>query len=87
MNNIAGINYDENSPGFRKIRISPHFPENMDWAKGSYKSVAGEIFTEWKRTVGGKIKLTVKIPLGATAELVVNGESRELTAGLHILEI
>lgn len=87
MNNIAGINYDENSPGFRKIRISPHFPENMDWAKGSYKSIAGEISTEWKRTAGGKIKLTVKIPLGATAELVVNGESRELTAGLHILEI
>lgn len=83
MNQLAGINYDERQPGFRHIRFTPHFPADMLWAKGSYDSVAGEISSEWKRTEEGKIQLTVKVPLGCTAELVLEGKTVDLTAGTH----
>ena len=55
----------------------------MQWAKGSYDSVAGEISSEWKRTGEGKIQLTVKVPLGCTGELVLEGKTVDLTAGTH----
>lgn len=83
MNQLAGINYDERQPGFRHIRFTPHFPADMQWAKGSYDSVAGEISSEWKRTEEGKIQLTVKVPLGCTGELVLEGKTVDLTAGTH----
>ena len=83
MNQLAGINYDERQPGFRHIRFTPHFPADMQWAKGSYDSVAGEISSEWKRTGEGKIQLTVKVPLGCTGELVLEGKTVDLTAGTH----
>ena len=83
MNQLAGINYDERQPGFRHIRFTPHFPADMQWAKGSYDSVAGEISSEWKRTEEGKIQLTVKVPLGCTGELVLDGKAVDLTAGTH----
>ncbi len=86
MNQIAGINYDESKPGFRNIVLTPHFPKELQWAKGSYKSVAGEIQSEWKRN-GDKIILTVRIPLGCTADLVIKGEKKSLTAGTHVLAI
>lgn len=83
MNQLAGINYDEQQPGFRHIRFTPHFPADMQWAKGSYDAVAGEISSEWKRTEEGKIQLTVKVSLGCTGELVLEGKTVDLTAGTH----
>ena len=40
MNQLAGINHDDSAPGFRHIRITPHFVKELDWAKGEYHSVA-----------------------------------------------
>lgn len=39
MNQLAGINHDDSAPGFRHIRITPHFVKELDWAKGEYHSV------------------------------------------------
>ena len=43
MNQLAGINYDAERPGFKQVRITPQFVKGIDWAKGSYHSVAGPI--------------------------------------------
>lgn len=84
VNDIVGIRKDDNAPGFEHIIIAPHFVEGLDWAKGSYKSVKGEIKAEWKRE-GRKIVIKITIPENTTATLVTNnGESTEqLLPGSH----
>jgi len=68
---IAGINFDENQPGFRHVILKPHFLKDLSWAKGEYHSVNGKITSEWHREAG-KIKLTVCIPANTTATLYTN---------------
>jgi alpha-L-rhamnosidase len=85
FNALAGINYDENNPGFRHIIIRPHFPEELDWVKAEYKSVNGLIRSEWKRE-GNKIKLTVTIP-GNTHATVYADEVKEVGSGKWEFEI
>lgn len=33
---VAGIDYDESIPGFRKIRMRPIFSAELQWCKASY---------------------------------------------------
>lgn len=65
---IAGIDCDENTPGFSKIVIKPHYPEGLTWAKAEYKSVRGMIKSEWERK-DDKIKLKVVIPENTSATI------------------
>lgn len=82
MNHLAGINHDVSSPGFKKIRITPYFVKNIDWAKGEYKSVRGRIASEWKR-VGDKVDLTVTIPADCSAEVIAAGQIHAVSSGTH----
>ena len=83
MNQLAGINYDVAEPGFRRILITPHFVEGLDWAKGEYHSVRGLISSEWKRE-GDKVTLTVTIPSGCTAEIRVGDKTETVGSGTHM---
>jgi len=85
MNWLAGINYDTNNPGFRRILIIPHFVNDLNWAKGEYHSVNGYICSEWKRE-GTKIVLTVTIPIGTEATVKVGDKVVDLKGGTHKLE-
>lgn len=78
QNDLVGINYDVAKPGFDHIILRPHFPEGLEWAKGSYRSVRGLISSSWSRE-GNEVILEVQIPLGTTATLYVGDERRELT--------
>lgn len=82
MNQLAGINYDENKPGFEHIILTPHFPKDMQWAKGEYHSVKGRVSSEWKRE-DGSIILTVTIPTGCKGELRLSNKVLTLNAGTH----
>lgn len=84
MNNLAGINFDANKPGFRHIRITPHFVKDLDWAKGEYRSVMGLVSSSWKRE-NGKVVLTVSIPEGTTGEVSVEGRSYPLVCGTNTM--
>lgn len=84
MNCLAGINYDTQQPGFGHILITPHFVEELDWVKGEYTSVRGYIASEWKRE-GGKVSLTVTIPIGCMATVCVGGNKQKVSSGTHIL--
>ena len=82
MNQLAGINHDDSDPGFRHIRITPHFVKELDWAKGEYHSVRGRIASEWKRE-GDKVMLTVTIPADCSADIVVGDQTETVSAGTH----
>lgn len=76
-NCLAGINYDEEAPGWQSIRIRPYFVGGLDWVEGEYNSPAGTIRSAWKRD-GDKVSLSVTVPCGC--EATVYGDS-EYTVG------
>uniref|UniRef100_UPI00406D43BD alpha-L-rhamnosidase C-terminal domain-containing protein n=1 Tax=Macellibacteroides fermentans TaxID=879969 RepID=UPI00406D43BD len=80
-NFLAGINYDADQPGFAHVVIRPYFVKDLQWVKGSYKSVKGLIRSEWKRE-DGNVKLTVEIPAGTTATVYADKEYR-IGSGIH----
>lgn len=82
MNQLAGINYDSEHPGFRRIRITPHFVKGLDWAEGEYHSVNGRIFSGWKR-LGEEVVLTVVVPAGCTADVIVGEKTQSVGSGKH----
>lgn len=82
VNDITGINYDADQPGFRNIIIRPHFLKELQWAKSSYHSVNGLITTEWRR-FGNKIRFEVLIPGNCTATVYLNKIIR-IKAGSHV---
>lgn len=83
-NDLAGINYDPENPGFSNVIIRPHFPKGLDSAKAKYHSVKGNISSEWKRS-GDSIDLTVEIPTGCTATVFTDKELN-LPSGKHNLK-
>lgn len=86
VNQLAGINYDPETPGFTHILITPHFVKDLSWVKGQYQSVKGLISSEWKRE-NGKVILNVIIPAGCYASIVMeDGQKKEVGAGKHQLE-
>lgn len=84
-NVLAGINYDEKSPGFRHILFQPHFVKGLDWVKAEYHSIKGLICSEWERS-GNEILLKVSVPANTTATVKAEGQNVELTAGEHQLK-
>lgn len=63
---IAGISQEENSIGFKHIKIRPQPVGDINFAKGSFHSPYGWITTDWKRTPTN-FSLKVHIPVNTTA--------------------
>jgi alpha-L-rhamnosidase len=71
---IAGI--DPVDPGFRRIRIAPIFDARLGSGGATYRSVAGEIRTDWRRDAAG-ITLEAMLPPNVAGEVVLPaGEAR-----------
>jgi alpha-L-rhamnosidase len=83
VNQLAGINYDPQNPGFTHILITPHFVKDLSWVKGQYHSVKGLINSEWRRE-NEKVTLNVTIPLGCHASIITeHGQKTEVGSGTH----
>ncbi len=83
VNNLAGINYDQENTGFSNILITPHFVKDLSWVKGQYQSVKGLISSEWKRE-NDKVVLKVTIPAGCTAKISADdGKEYFVEGGSH----
>lgn len=85
VNDIAGINYNPQKPGFQEIIIKPEFISQLDYSKAEYQSVKGLICSEWKRT-SEAIELTVIIPANCKATVHADGK-RIVGAGKHSFRI
>ncbi len=84
-NDLAGINYDPEQPGFRNVILRPHFPEGLESAEAVYNSVRGPVRSSWKRK-GDKVTLKIELPAGSTGSLVLPGLERTLDSGKHVIE-
>lgn len=67
---VAGIELDANAPGFQKFVLQPFIGEGLDFGRASYRTMHGEIVSEWKRG-GGKVTWNIRIPANTTAKVFV----------------
>ncbi len=67
---LAGIQLDEEKPGFSHIIIHPAVTGELTEVKASYNCVRGKIVSEWKRD-GRKFTLHITIPPNTTAFIQV----------------
>jgi len=67
---LAGIQVNENAPGFKKIVLKPYMPANLTWVKASVKTVKGTIKSEWTKN-GQNYNLKIQVPFGSEATVYV----------------
>lgn len=74
---VAGIDTDDSTPGYKRIKIMPHVGGNLTEATASYKSDYGLISSHWK-TDDSKLQLDVEIPANTTAKIYVPAASADV---------
>jgi alpha-L-rhamnosidase len=65
---LGGIRVDAGAPGFRRFAIKPAPVGGLTYARAGYRSVRGEIASEW-RVENGTFHLDVAVPPGTTARV------------------
>jgi len=67
-------------PGFQECRIDVPNLQSIDWARGVFPSVRGDIGVEWDRP-GGKWTVTVELPAGLKTRIALpsNLQARTIT--------
>jgi len=91
---LSGIDFDMSRSVDERITIRPALLEGVAWVKCSYKSVMGEIRSEWRQE-GGAASIDVAIPPNATATVIlpVKMATTDLTGrpakagGPHLTEV
>lgn len=75
---MAGIEADEDAPGFKHTVIYPRIGGGLTYTEAEYHSVYGDIYVRWE-VEGNKVILEVSIPANTTAAL-------RLDEAKHIIE-
>jgi alpha-L-rhamnosidase len=65
---LAGINFDEQNPGYRRIRIAPQIVRDLNWASGTLDTVRGVVGSSWSRS-GANLRMELTVPVGSVAEV------------------
>ena len=78
----AGINVDETKPGFEHIIIKPVTDSRLTFVNATIDTRKGVVKSGWK-TENGKTTYSVEIPEGATATVIIGGETTEIGAGKY----
>ncbi len=83
---IGGITALE--PGCRQFAVAPVIGEGLTWAKTAYRSMYGEIVSEWEKE-GGKVRLSVTVPANTRAQirLPVASVARVTEGGLPLSNV
>jgi alpha-L-rhamnosidase len=63
---LAGIQWDEDNPGFKNIILRPTLVKSVNWVKCNYNSQYGNIVSNWK-TEANQFNWEVTIPANSTA--------------------
>jgi alpha-L-rhamnosidase len=71
---VAGIELDPDAPGFQRFVLRPFIGNGLDFARASYRTMHGEIVSDWKRK-GDRLKWSVRIPANTNARVYVPSDS------------
>lgn len=80
---VAGINPDENEPGFAHILLKPIPDARLQYAQASLQTRHGEICSKWAYEPDGKVRYSFTIPAGCRATFFHKEQEIELLAGKH----
>ena len=75
---IGGIRPDEDSPGYRRVIITPQVPAGITWAKTSKETPYGRLVVDWE-LMDQKLTMALTIPPGCTALLELPENVSEYT--------
>ncbi|MCD6201630.1 MAG: glycoside hydrolase family 78 protein [Bacteroidales bacterium] len=70
---MAGLNPDEQYPGYKHIIIHPRPGGGFSFASASLMTHYGKVSTYWSRNVSGGFTVDVEIPCNTTATVVLPG--------------
>lgn len=73
------------SPGYRDIRIAPLVGGGLTHAAATQETPFGTAKSAW-RLADDVVTLSVTVPPGATAHVLIGGETRTVAAGAHSFE-
>ena len=73
---IAGIQLDENNPGFSTFIIKPNLLEGLTHAEGKTETTRGTVSSKWKSDTG-KFLLEVEVPFNTTAKVFIPGQKED----------
>jgi len=85
---VAGIDTDEDGPGYKKITIKPHIGKGLTNAAATVKTYYGELSSSWKAE-NGTMVLHVIIPANTTATIYIPAKDATLVweSGKLVAEI
>lgn len=79
----AGIQLLDEAPAYRRFRVTPRPGGGLRWAEAVHDSPYGRIESSWRRHAG-RFELTVTVPPGTTAEVVLpDSTSADAGPGTH----
>lgn len=84
FHDVAGLRPLE--PAWRSFEVSPQLTHLLTAAEASVLTPLGEAAVRWRR-LEDEVEFVVRVPSGARANLVLEGERRNLTAGIHQLRL
>ena len=64
---VAGLNTDEEQPGYKHIQIKPHMQSGLDYAHTTHESMYGTVHSGWRLSVQGSVEVSIIIPANTTA--------------------
>ena len=67
---LAGIDFDDDNPGFKRVVIRPQVVEGLAWVDASYNSIRGPISSRWEHR-GDRLLLTLAVPTNSSAIVFV----------------
>jgi alpha-L-rhamnosidase len=67
---IAGLNPDEQRPGYKHFTVRPRVGKSFTWANADYESIRGAIACRWKLD-GRKFSLELTVPPNTSATVYV----------------
>jgi hypothetical protein len=85
FHDLLGIGIDAEGAGFRKFIIKPMPIGDLEWVKGSYRTVSGLISVEWKRN-NGTFELILNIPANTSATVYIPAKTENCVSenGKHV---
>jgi alpha-L-rhamnosidase len=77
---ILGIQLDESQPGYRHFYIKPMPGADLEWAKGSYHAITGNIEVAWTNK-NNTFTLDVTVPVNTVATVVMPFDNKTYKVG------
>lgn len=93
---VAGINTDEQQPGFRIVHIEPKPGPGLEWVEASFENMYGSVTSNWYRRDNNEMEVRVTIPANTTGTVLLpgadvqtvleNGKAVDQVADIHEIQ-